>query len=298
MDVGRARDVGILDDAVRELDDRGGVLALEIGAADGRRPAVRAVGGADDVCDRADIDVVGRGGSRLGVLEIFLEERFEERGGNDAHVLDRQVGRLGERLALGIVEGVGHQHRDRTRAGPLVGENTLAPDDRVADHLDHLLVDLDFLRLRDQRQIGELGHETRGVLRIGHKFGIHHAVDEGGGVFRDLLEQRQILLGKFAFGAGGHFLVQHLDGTERDGRLERHREHRAHLEARGLGHRLHEGRLAIGVAEEHRLAGFDDFADDALSKRQFEGEELGRRILNFFSLAGSPAQRVASNRFA
>jgi hypothetical protein len=70
-------------------------------------------------------------GAALG-LEEFLEQRLEEAGGDDLDVVDGHLGGLGERLALGVVERVGHQHRDRSWARSSCRGRCLAADDGVA----------------------------------------------------------------------------------------------------------------------------------------------------------------------
>ena len=253
MDVGGAGNVGVLDDPVGELDDRGRFLVLEIRDADARGGAVGAVSVADDIGDGADVDVLGAGGGGFGVLEKFLQQGFEERGRDDADLLDRHFRRLGERLPLGVVERVGHQHCDGVRAHPLVRENALAADDCVTGDLDQLVVDLDFLDFGDKGKLGELRDKAGGVLRVRHELRIDHPVNHGRGVFGDLLEEIEVLLGELALGAGGHLLVQDLNRAERDRGLERNGEHRPDLEAGGLRHRLHERYLALRVAEKDRL---------------------------------------------
>ena len=276
VDVRRALDVGILDDAVGHLDDGRGILALHVGGAHLDRLLVDAVGLAHLLHRGADVHVVGAG---LALLEEFLDQRLEQRGGDDADLFDTQLGGLGEGLALGVVERVGHQHGDRLFPAALVREDALAADHRVADGRDQLFVDLDLLDLGDEGQVGQLGDELGGVIRAELVLGIQHALEQGGGVLRDLLEQEQVLVGEFTVRAGRELLVEDLDGANDGVGLERDREHRADLEAGGLGHGGHERGLAVGAAVEGRLGGGDDLADDAGALRQLHGEQLGGGFL-------------------
>ena len=290
MNVGRAGDIGVLDDAVGELDDGGGILALQVGGLDLARAAL-GVGAGDEVLDLVDVHLGGVGAGLLGAggfLEEFLEQGVEEAGGDDLDVVDRHLGGLGERLALGVVQRVGHQHRAGVRAGLLVGEDGLAADDGVAGDLDELLVDVDVLDLGDQRQLGELGDELGGVLGRELELRVQHALDEGGGVFGHLDEHAQVLGGEYAAGARGRLLVEHLNGADDDVRLERHGEHGGHLEAHV--HLLEGGGVGALAAEEERLAGRDDLADVAGASRKLEGEQLLARLaeLHFLALVGAP----------
>jgi hypothetical protein len=58
----RPRDVGVLDDPVRELDDGRRVLALEVGRLEVAALGVGLVGVADHLGHGADVDVVATGG--------------------------------------------------------------------------------------------------------------------------------------------------------------------------------------------------------------------------------------------
>lgn len=205
MDIGGAGDVGVLDDAVGELDDGGGVLALEVGGLDLAGAAALGVGAGDEVLHLVHVDLggglAGLGGGAGLLAEAFLEEGVEEAGGDDLDVVDRHLGGLGERLALGVVQRVGHQDRAGVGAGLLVGEDALATDDGVARDLDELVVDVDVVDLGDEGQLGELGDELGGVLGGELELRIQHALDEGGGVFGDLDEDAEVLGGEGAAGA-------------------------------------------------------------------------------------------------
>src|SRR4051812_834530 len=61
--------------------------------------------------------VAGGGRRGLAVGKILLEQLVEEAGGNDADVLDVELGGLLEGLALGVVQRVGHEDRDAVGAG-------------------------------------------------------------------------------------------------------------------------------------------------------------------------------------
>ena len=155
VDVGGPGDVGVLDDAVGKLDDGGGVLALQVGGPELPALGIRVVGVADRLGHRPDVDVVIAAGC-LRVLEELLDQRFEERAGDDAHLIDREVGGLGEGLPFGIVERVCHHHRHRSRPEALVGEDPFAADDGVAGRLHELLVDLELLDFYHEGQVGQL----------------------------------------------------------------------------------------------------------------------------------------------
>ena len=82
MNIRRAGDVSILDDAVGELNDGGGILAFEVRGLDLTRAAF-GVSAGNQILDLIDIYLRGVGffcGRR--VLEIFLEQDVEQAGRN------------------------------------------------------------------------------------------------------------------------------------------------------------------------------------------------------------------------
>ena len=289
VNIGGARDVGILDDAVGQLDDRGGVLALEVLGLD-LAAAVAAVGAADEVGHLVDIYILGLGGlgGGLGILEVTLQQILEETGRDDPDLLDVEFGGLLEGFPLGVVQRVGHQHRHAIVADLLDGEDALATDDGIADDLDQFLVRLALREGGDEGQVGELGDEFGGVLCAQLELRVQHTLDERGGVFCHLLENLEVALHKLSVGAGGRLLVQDLDCADDDVGLQRHGQHRVHLEARI--HVLQRGSFGSLVTEEERHAGLDDVADITRAGGKLEREQLplGLLELKLLVLAVAP----------
>src|SRR5690606_32950243 len=88
VDVGRSGNVRVLDDPIGELNDRGGLFALQVRGLHLAAAAV-GVGGADHFGDRADVDILrGRRSRGFRVLEEFLQQAVEQRGGDDTDFLD------------------------------------------------------------------------------------------------------------------------------------------------------------------------------------------------------------------
>ena len=205
-------------------------------------------------------------------------------GRGDGDIVDDEFGRLLESLAACEVERVGHHDADGVGRGAVAGENVFAADDGVTDGRDEIVVDLELFGFGDERVVGKARDELRGVVGPELEFWIQHALDEGGGVFGDLLKQREVRFLELAVGAGGRLFVEHLDGADDDvAGLQRHGEHGAHVEAGGLRHRKHHGSLRLGVPEEDGFSLGYDFADDAFPCGEFKFEEFGT---GFFELGG------------
>ena len=187
-----------------------------------------------------------------------------------------------KRLPLCVVEGVRHQHRHRAGAGLFHRKDTFAPDDRVAGDLDQLRVDLEILDFRHQRQIREFRDEFGRILAAKLEFRVQHALHQRGGVFGHLLEEGQVLLLELAVGAGVDLLVEQLNCPDDDVGLQRHSEHRLHLEA-GV-HFLQRGSLRSLAGKEQGLAGLDDFADVARAPRQLHLQQRFGRLLELLFL--------------
>ena len=211
MDVGRAADEGVLDDARGELDDGRGFLVGRLA----RLELFRGVGAAELRADDADDLAHVHRMRRLSALarEVFFEDFLEERRGDDGDLLDGEFGRTREGLLAVVVERVGHEHGDRARREPFVRDDALAPDDLFTDRLDQRRVDLDVLLPRDERHSGEARDERRHIRVVDLELRVLHALDERRGVLRDLLHDLQVLLRELAK-RGARLLVQHLDRAD------------------------------------------------------------------------------------
>ncbi|OQB89600.1 MAG: hypothetical protein BWX86_02420 [Verrucomicrobia bacterium ADurb.Bin122] len=278
VDIRRAADVGVLDDAVGELDDRCGLLIFEVTGGD-LGQGIAGVRVVDHVGDPTDVDAAVGVGFRP---EVFFGERLDQRGRCDVDLLDGQFGGTLKGLALGVVERVGHQRDDGRRRQAFVGEHPLATDDGIADDLDQLFVDLDFLGLGDEGLVSELGDEARSVVGPDLKLRIEHSVQERGGVLGHLLEQLEVSLGEQSIGTGAEFLVEHLDCADDDIGLQRYRKHREHLETRA--HVFERLGLRACLGEKERFARRDDLAHVARAQRQLHRQKFLGSLPEFLLL--------------
>jgi len=193
-----------------------------------------------------------------------------------------------ERLPLRIVKRVGHHDRHGGTAGFSHREDPFAPDDGVTDDLDQFFVDLQILDPGNERQIRELGDKLGRVLAAELELRVQHALHQRGGVLGHFLKEDQVFLFEPAVGAGVDLLVEQLDCSDDDVGLQRHGQHRAHLEARV--HLLEREGFRSIAREEQRLAGVDDFADISRALRQRRLEQLFGQLLElqFLGLVVSP----------